>query len=671
MKWIATDRALGLLLGVIAGVLGSSCSEADTAGQLVIAIGTDLAMPQQIDNVYVRVEVHGQPYLDTTYPVGPREQDYTIPATLTLVAGSSGQPVTVRVAGQRRGEWRTFREVVTTVPPDRSALLRLPIQWLCDESAKQSGSSHTPVLSSCEQEGYSCRAGKCVPNLLEREDEDALPEYTPEQVFGGAADPDEGLCFDTIGCMSVGHVVEPDADCSVDKPDSGSPNLALRVTDDGICDSGGTTCFVPLDQDAQLGWSERDGRLQLPEAACAKLSERKVNAIYLSTMCQTKTPAFPPCGGWSRVGRVPGKQITSSPASQMMLARAEELTQLLPEKSQLCCPLLAESGKLYTCACASKSNATLLRVDPNAHPPDAVNVGSINPPDARDLMRFPAALSEGALYWAAGSKIQRTPLAGSSSNGATFDLAGAVYERSTLLAGPSGVFVLATGLSAMSGAPVQILGVGPKNERPIFDTGGTQPVYQFAQDDRFLYLAVDVDTEADGGPTRRTSSVVQMNKVDGALVNVLPAQTITVSDPLRGGGYTGVQVDRQLAYALFEGMPAASGAIPVRVERVDLVKLGSATPIYQTTVDPGLSQLGLLGTLDGAVVLTRIDFASAGSKQVRSSSVLVVNEAGIVRVIADFPGPDFPGPGLASDDERVYWLNSSGRLFGFPRTGLH
>lgn len=661
---------------MMAGLLGAACSEAESAGQVVIAIGTDLAMPQQIDNVYLHVEVRGQTFLDHYYPVGPSDDDDPIPATLTLVAGDSDQPVTIRVGGQRRGEWRTFREVVTTVPTDRSSLLRLPVQWLCDGSAREvtsmnNGVKETRVVSSCESDGYSCRAGKCVPNLLEKEQEDALPEYQPELVFGGAADPDEGTCFDTLSCMTVGHVVEPDENCSVDKPASGTPNLALRVTDDGICDDEGTTCFVPLDEDEQLGWHERSDRLRLPEAACTKLNERKVNAIYLSTECRTKTPAIPPCGTWSRVGRLPGKQITAPEAAAMKLPLAKELTQVLPEKSQLCCQLLAEDGKLVTCACASKTNATLLRIDPKANPPAVSTVGSLNPPDSRDLMRFPAALYQGALYWAVDTKIQRTPLAGSTATGGTFDLTGAIYERSSLLVGPAGLFVLATGLSTMSGAPVQILGAGSNGERPAYDTGGTQPVYQFAQDERYLYLAVDVDDAADGGPVKRTSSVVQMNKANGALKNVLPAQTISISDPLRGGGYTGVQVDRQLAYAIFEGMPDPAGVIPVSLVRVDLVNLGSGTAIYETRVNPRLSQLALLGALDGAVVLTRVDFENADSKQVRSSSVLLINQAGVMRVIADFPGPDFPGPGMAADEQQVYWLNSSGRLYGFPREGLH
>jgi hypothetical protein len=267
-------------------------------------------------------------------------------------------------------------------------------------------------------------------------------------------------------------------------------------------------------------------------------------------------------------------------------------------------------------------------------------------------------------------KIQRTPLAGSMTSGATYDLAGAIYERSSLLVGPSGIFVLATGLSTMSGAAVQILGVGTNDERPTFDTGGTQPVYQFGQDERFLYLAVDVDAAADGGVTPRTSSVVRMDKTTGALTDMLPPRMISVADALRGGGYTGVLVDGPIAYALFEGMPESGGAIPVRVERVELTSPGSATAIYETKVNPGLSQLTLLGVLDGAVVLSRIDFESADSKVVRSSSVLLVNAAGRLRVIADFPGPEFPGPGFVNDDSRVYWLNSSGRLFGFPRAGL-
>lgn len=673
---VGVARRSGWLVGAFAGLLGSACSEVGTPGELILAIGTDLAMPEQVDNVYLHVEVHGQTLLDNKYPIGAHDQ--SIPATLTLAAGSDIQPVTIRVAGLRRSQWRTFREVVTTVPFDRSALLRMPVQWLCDESARQvttmeNGANVTRTLSSCQEEGFSCQNGACVPNLVKAE---TLPDYEPEQVFGGASDPSHGSCFDTLSCMAGGVVVEPDASCSLELPSSEQVNVALRVARDGICDDTDTTCFVPLDRHQQLGWYERDGRMQLPEAACERLRERRVSAIYVSTDCPTKTPATPPCGTWTHVGRLPGGQISgpggpgapSVPGEMIkpVLPRAEELSRLA-EGAQLCCPLLSDGNTLVTCACASKTNATIIRVDPNASKRSIETIGTINPPEGRDLMRFPAALYGGALYWAASGKIQRTPLIGSSSSPATFEVAGAIYERSTLVVGTAGVFVLASGVTSTS--PVQMLAVNEGRKAQVYETGGTQPVYLFGDDESFLYLVKDVDAEADGGAIRRNSGIVRMNKATGVAELVAPEQMLSTADPARGG-YTGVQVDGTQAYAMFEGMAAPSGAMPVRVERIDLTQPGRGTPLYDTTIDPALSQLGLVGTLDGAVVLSRIDYTSPGSKTVRSSSVLIVQASGTVRVLADFDGTDFAGPGLAHDAERMYWLNSSGRLFAFPRAGL-
>ncbi|HEY2734479.1 MAG TPA: hypothetical protein VGI70_10870, partial [Polyangiales bacterium] len=284
----------------------SACrNDDDVSGQLVVSIASDMALPQQIDTIQMQVQVHGLTLLDTPYDVGTG--DNPIPATLTLLAGKSGsQPVTIRVAGRKGDAWRTFREVTTVVPPDHTALLRMPVQWLCDGTARSvstpdgTGGTDVHVLSTCD-DGNTCIAGRCIPSTI---DNSSLPSYAGESVFGGSSDPKQGRCFDTIACMIKGAAVQPDEHCTIAKPDGDAPlNVALRVANDGICDPTGTVCFVPLDGHSAEGWTPTVGgdRLALPQAVCDKQASGAVRAVYLSAQCDEKTESIPPCGQWSSV----------------------------------------------------------------------------------------------------------------------------------------------------------------------------------------------------------------------------------------------------------------------------------------------------------------------------------------------------------------------------------
>ena len=163
----------------------------------------------------------------------------------------------------------------------------------------------------------------------------------------------------------------------------------------------------------------------------------------------------------------------------------------------------------------------------------------------------------------------------------------------------------------------------------------------------------------------------RLAKADGARTVIIPEQIIDIDDALRGGGFTGVQVDGTSLFALFESTPAADGTLTVQVQRVDLTQPGMSTVVYETTADRNISQLAMLGAVDGAIVLSRVEYETDGDmRAVRSASVIVVPAAGNgPRIAADYP-KDYPGNDVVSDDNRIYWLNSSGRLYGFPRTAL-
>jgi hypothetical protein len=660
---------------ILSGVASLGCEEAPT-GELVISLSSDMSMPEQIDNVNLQVLVRGRTVIDDEYAVGSRGDAYRLPATLTLAAGSNpSDPVTIRVFGQRQGQWRTVRETTTTVPANRSALVRMPIQWLCHGWVKEdttfsdgSGNRVTRLIANCDDSNHTCIAGTCQRRGI---DSNAFADFEPEDVFGGSTDPEDGECFDTIQCMDDGVVALPDLEeCTVDHPGGDRVNFALRVTEDGICDSTRTACYVPLDADSDEGWAPIRGsnRVQITPGACEALARRDANALYVSANgCESKRARTPPCGAWSSVGPGAGAAPGGEPPSTF--PKATLITNVRQNTSaELCCPLMADGSKLYTCLCERKEDATLVSVDPALPAPTRATVRALLPSAMRENLRFGASIYAGALFWQADwDRVRRTPLPNSSVPEANWRVPGAVYERTTVAVSSEGVFVLASGVIGAMGAPVQMLDIDADEVRS-FDTSSTNPVFQFDQDERSLYLAVAVDAP-DGMRTRRTARVVRMDKADGTLTTILPERELTIDDPLRGGGYTGVQVDGPTLFALYEE-PAPDGKWTLEVQRVDLTASGSRTVAYRRTVDRDLSQLSLIGALDEAVVLSRIELASEGDlRTVRSSSVIVVREDGETRIVADYAS-DYPGQDLVHDDLRVYWLNNSGRLYGLPRTAL-
>jgi hypothetical protein len=688
-------RSALCLLGLPCLLLGALACDttSKSTGEMVISIETDMALPQQVDTLRVSVLVRGAYLQDTPYAVGGVD-DYHVPATLTLQSGGNAAlPVTVRVAGSKQGHLRTFRELVTTVPNDRSALLRMPLQWLCEDMVKSvtmddgSGVMVTHAASSCD-DGNTCIQGSCVPNKVNSDD---LPSFAAREVFGGSDNPAGGSCFETVACMIKGVPVETSGDgsgdCTIDKPAGAKPlNVALRVAGDGICDSSGTVCFVPLDADSSEGWSESGSQLKLPPAVCKKRQSGQISAVYVSDQCAPKTADIPPCGTWSSVPSDHAilPQLAGTPAR----ATASLLISLPTDGGAApCCPLTQDAGKLYTCMCDpdSQTSATLFEIDLSG--PSVKSLGDIELSPKRQEHWFSARAWNGSLYWSAPPlrQIERTLLQGSSTAATSYPLPGTVsglYESAWLLADSSAIYTLISGVSKTS--PVQVLSLGKDGKfKSSFDTGGTQAVYQFAQDDKALYVAVRIDPNLDmlanDQAFMRTSRVVQLDKVDMSQhTNVLPDRTVQMQDKqpahLQHGGYVGVQVDGSLLYALFENAPASDNTVQMELVKLDLSQPGAAaSTVYQVNIDPAATVLSLLGVVDGSALLARSDGAVDGqgnTASVSSSSVIAVAKSdSSPRILAVF-SHDQPVPALAVDTARIYWLNSLGRLYGLSRTAL-
>jgi hypothetical protein len=675
-----------VILGVVAIVtlLGACQDDPKKRGQIIVSLDTDMALPEEIDEVWMQVAVRGASVfnnVDNPYQVGPEKTQNQIPGTLTVVAGDDpSTPVSIRVAGKKLGVWRTYREIVTTIPVDRTALLRMPLQWLCDGSAKpgadsSDGSPGMPLPQSTCESGYACKAGTCQRSEVEVA---SLGDYDPGLVFGGAAQPADGACFDTVPCMIGGTIVQPETDCMIAKPDVDQFNVALRVPGDGICDESGTTCFVPLNAEHEEGWTTEDDRLTLPGAACERLIEGQASAVYVSDDCPTKTEAQPPCGEWSSVPRPP--DTAAAPVVAQAEAKlATQVSRLIEPGAAVvpCCPLLHADDALYTCICPRddkpKTKAELVAA-PLDKPDAPIKVGELSWPVARLEESFGATVWDGALYFVDDQTIRRARLLDSDATTASILVEAGIYEKTTLLADDDALYMLANSTEGTDVSPVQLLRLGHDESITAFATGGNRPVFQFDHDDDAVFVPTDRDEPLPGGRIRRRSSVTRIDKQSGQRSSLLPETVLTVEDTspedTPHGGYMGVQVDAGTLFALFEQAPADDGTVGVALFAIDLGEPAPSqtpAPVYQIRIDPAVTRINLLGAVDGAALVTRIEHPRRDAP-VRSSSVLMLpREGGAPRIVADF-ARDFPLQGLSTDDERVFWLNASGRLFALQRS---
>ncbi|MEO7327319.1 MAG: hypothetical protein ABI193_01990 [Minicystis sp.] len=291
------------ILGALAALLASHCATPVAPGELVMVLQTDLSLPKDVDAVQLSVLVRGDPRLDQVFDQLGADGSLKIPASLGVVIQDNGDPttpVTFRVTAFRNGTPKILREVVTTIPPDRVAALRLPVQWLCwdqvqvDDQGKPS--------SSCP-DGKTCVTGSCVDKTI---DASKLANYDDAQVFGGGSGKGDGACFDVAGCFTGSLDAKVDlAACTI--ASGNNVNVAIRVEAAGICGVSG--CFVPLDAESEFGWKTGEsGLIQLPTTVCDRINDNKatgVSVAAISEACKQKTEGLPACGPWSSAGASP------------------------------------------------------------------------------------------------------------------------------------------------------------------------------------------------------------------------------------------------------------------------------------------------------------------------------------------------------------------------------
>ncbi|AKT36185.1 uncharacterized protein CMC5_002990 [Chondromyces crocatus] len=320
LKRIGGFGLAGLFAMSMASMLGAC---AGSKGQLMVAFQTDMSVPKDIDQIRIVATLEGAVVFEGRYGRDENEQ-IRLPATLGfLTPDDPSRPLKLRVIATRGGDDQVqiLRELVTTIPEDRTALLHLPIQFLCygaaeverDENgqAKRDENDQVIVKSTCE-EGKTCIAGSCVAQELPS---DELPEFTTQAVFGGGTGQGDGLCFDTVRCFSNAASVTFDLDefrntggetcrATLPTPDT-TINLALLTQGGGIC--GSSACYVPLDAESDAGFRVDAGWLQLPKAVCAQAEAQKLLGVAVSPAgegtCQQKLTGLPTCGPWSASGQ--------------------------------------------------------------------------------------------------------------------------------------------------------------------------------------------------------------------------------------------------------------------------------------------------------------------------------------------------------------------------------
>ena len=195
----------GALRALCCGAVLLACGQAESRGSVMLAISTDMYVDKDLDRVEIIVQPENGLAQSSEVNLFPALQGRYLPGTFSIVEGSQpGEYIRVRlIARQGPSRPRVVREAALKIPRARTALLAMPLQWLCDGHVRQEAQQ---TRSDCE-EGYTCIGGTCQ---LDEVDEALLPTYQSEDVFGGGNATGGGSCFDTLPCFEQSS--EPELD---------------------------------------------------------------------------------------------------------------------------------------------------------------------------------------------------------------------------------------------------------------------------------------------------------------------------------------------------------------------------------------------------------------------------------------------------------------------------
>jgi hypothetical protein len=225
-----------------------------------------------------------------------------------------------------------MRDAVTTIPTDRTALLRLPLRWIDYGGASGPMPPSSGNLSTLDTQagndfgdvdpfGVVCYTdpaclgerttidGQCVDWKI---DSSKLPTYDEAEVFGGGTSDGGGTCFDTESCFEKSNELVLDASCVAPRP-PGAFTLAVKMpigtSGTGVCVGDG--CFVPLDPQDPEGWTDDPGGVKLSPGNCKRVLDKASGLKLVWSACGSKAAFAPLCGPASTSG--PGKDLPSNP----------------------------------------------------------------------------------------------------------------------------------------------------------------------------------------------------------------------------------------------------------------------------------------------------------------------------------------------------------------------
>ncbi len=313
---LAVSSALALAAG-----LACSGKTLPYAGGLMLSIQTDLSAPKDVAAVGLFITSDGRPVFSDTRDVAPNGE-VRFPATIAIL-GDEARPraqIKIRVAAFKNdGEVRILRDILTTVPKGRTALLRAPLLWINEGSGKGqrnqivsglstrdtvgSGADGFAKITSACPDGQTFLEGECGDATV---DSETLPDYQEKDVFGGGtADGQGGRCFDVLACFGAATRVDVDlAACSASLAGTteSDPNLSFAVAlppSAAVGECRGDSCLVPLDKGT--GWKGGGAGVTFPKAVCARIQSGAALGIVRTGACPTKDAATPSCGPASRV----------------------------------------------------------------------------------------------------------------------------------------------------------------------------------------------------------------------------------------------------------------------------------------------------------------------------------------------------------------------------------
>ncbi len=234
-------------VGACIAPLFASCDGKTIAapGSVMVSITTDMQARKDIDQIGLIVTSGGKVIFDDVQSIAP--QIY-FPTTTALVGSrDEARPVHIRVYAFHGSESRVLRQAITTVPKDRSVLLRLPVEWVNDGSAigtlspgqllkdvidpleKDFVGALNPTLKPKCGAGETMIGGKCVSAEI---DSSTLPEYKEEAVFGGGGAESGGACYDVTTCFSTATLIPLDTACE-GPAFPGAPAYAIKNPEGG------------------------------------------------------------------------------------------------------------------------------------------------------------------------------------------------------------------------------------------------------------------------------------------------------------------------------------------------------------------------------------------------------------------------------------------------------